>query len=98
MTLSAPDRLLLMGHGAIRDDVDGNHQRPCIAFSNCRNGRSAWLRDSAWQVTSTDLPNAEQPPRHVAFVDFGSSALQVAISAFHKGKVKVYIFIVITSS
>lgn len=39
--------------------------------------------------TSTDLPNAEQPPRHVAFVDFGSSALQVAISAFHKGKVKV---------
>lgn len=39
--------------------------------------------------TSTDLPNAEQPPRHVAFVDFGSSALQVAISAFHKGKVKM---------
>ncbi|EFX67876.1 hypothetical protein DAPPUDRAFT_229110 [Daphnia pulex] len=39
--------------------------------------------------TSTDLPNADQPPRHVAFVDFGSSALQVAISAFHKGKVKM---------
>ena len=39
--------------------------------------------------TSTDLPNTDQPPRHVAFVDFGSSALQVAISAFHKGKVKV---------
>lgn len=39
--------------------------------------------------TSTDLPNADQPPRHVAFVDFGSSALQVAIAAFHKGKVKV---------
>ena len=29
------------------------------------------------------------PPRHVAFVDFGSSSLQVAIAAFHKGKVKV---------
>jgi molecular chaperone DnaK (HSP70) len=39
--------------------------------------------------TSTDLPNPDQPPRHVAFVDFGSSALQVAIAAFHKGKVKV---------
>lgn len=39
--------------------------------------------------TSTDLPNTDQPPKHVAFVDFGSSALQVAISAFHKGKVKM---------
>lgn len=39
--------------------------------------------------TSTDLPNPDQPPRHVAFVDFGSSALQVAIAAFHKGKVKM---------
>lgn len=36
-----------------------------------------------------DLPNADQPAKHVAFVDFGSSALQVAIAAFHKGKVKV---------
>ena len=39
--------------------------------------------------SSTELPNPDQPPRHVAFVDFGSSALQVAISAFHKGKVKM---------
>ena len=39
--------------------------------------------------SSGDLPNADQPAKHVAFVDFGSSALQVAIAAFHKGKVKV---------
>nr|QWA14828.1 heat shock cognate 70c [Diaphanosoma celebensis] len=39
--------------------------------------------------TSTELPNPDQPPRHVAFVDFGHSALQVAIAAFHKGKVKM---------
>lgn len=39
--------------------------------------------------SSGDLPNPDQPAKHVAFVDFGSSALQVAIAAFHKGKVKV---------
>jgi len=39
--------------------------------------------------SSTDLPNPDQPPRHVAFVDFGHSSLQVAIAAFHKGKVKM---------
>jgi len=39
--------------------------------------------------SSTDLPNPDQPPRHVAFVDFGYSALQVAVAAFHKGKVKM---------
>ena len=39
--------------------------------------------------SSTDLPNPQQPPRHVAFVDFGHSALQVAIAAFHKGNVKM---------
>lgn len=39
--------------------------------------------------SSGDLPNTDQPPKHVAFVDFGASALQVAIAAFHKGKVKV---------
>jgi molecular chaperone DnaK (HSP70) len=40
--------------------------------------------------TSTDLPNADQPPRHVAFVDFGSSALQVIFQeiCFHSSSFK----------
>jgi molecular chaperone DnaK (HSP70) len=38
--------------------------------------------------TSTDLPNAEQPPRHVALVDFGSSALQIPILAFQERQIE----------
>jgi len=36
-----------------------------------------------------DLPAPEEPPRNVAFIDMGHSALQVCICAFNKGKVKV---------
>lgn len=43
----------------------------------------------AYGIYKQDLPEDEQNPRYVAFVDFGYSALQVCIAAFVKGKVKI---------
>lgn len=37
----------------------------------------------------TDLPAAEEKPKHVAFVDLGHASLQVCVAAFNKGKIKV---------
>ncbi|KAI5695110.1 97 kDa heat shock protein [Diaphorina citri] len=43
----------------------------------------------AYGIYKQDLPEDDQNPRYVAFVDFGYSALQVCIAAFVKGKLKV---------
>lgn len=43
----------------------------------------------AYGIYKQDLPAAEEPPRNVVFVDCGQSAVQVAICAFNKGKLKV---------
>jgi len=40
-------------------------------------------------ITKTDLPEQDQPPRHVAFVDIGYSDFQCAITAMNKGKLVV---------
>lgn len=37
----------------------------------------------------TDLPNPDEKPRNVVFVDFGHSAIQVSACAFSKGKLKM---------
>ncbi|KAL7030316.1 hypothetical protein ACKWTF_006616 [Chironomus riparius] len=36
-----------------------------------------------------DLPNPDEKPRNVVFVDFGQSAIQVSACAFSKGKLKM---------
>ncbi|KAF0304168.1 Heat shock protein 4 [Amphibalanus amphitrite] len=43
----------------------------------------------AYGIYKQDLPAAEEPPRNVVFVDCGQSAVQAAICAFNKGKLKV---------
>lgn len=43
----------------------------------------------AYGIYKQDLPATDQKPRNVAFVDCGQSAMQVAICAFNKGKLKV---------
>lgn len=43
----------------------------------------------AYGIYKQDLPEDEQNPRYVAFVDFGYSALQVCIAAFVKGKLRI---------
>lgn len=40
-------------------------------------------------ITKLDLPEQDQPPRHVAFVDIGYSDYQVSIAAFNKGKLVI---------
>lgn len=40
-------------------------------------------------ITKTDLPEQDQPARHVAFVDIGYSDFQCAITALNKGKLVV---------
>lgn len=40
-------------------------------------------------IYKQDLPENEQNPRYVAFVDFGYSALQACIASFVKGKLKI---------
>ncbi|KAL1122529.1 hypothetical protein AAG570_002860 [Ranatra chinensis] len=43
----------------------------------------------AYGIYKQDLPNAEEKPRNVVFVDCGHSSLQVSACAFHKGKLKM---------
>ncbi|XP_038055584.1 97 kDa heat shock protein-like [Patiria miniata] len=43
----------------------------------------------AYGIYKQDLPAPEEKPRVVVFVDMGQSSLQVAVSAFNKGKLKI---------
>lgn len=43
----------------------------------------------AYGLYNRDFPPQDNPPRNVAFVDFGASNLQVSIVAFNDGKMKV---------
>ncbi|KAG7510044.1 heat shock 70 kDa protein 4L [Solea senegalensis] len=43
----------------------------------------------AYGIYKQDLPTPEERPRNVVFVDMGHSSLQVSITAFNKGKLKV---------
>jgi len=43
----------------------------------------------SYGIYKQDLPNVEEKPRNVVFVDMGHSALQVCVVAFNKGKLKV---------
>uniref|UniRef100_A0A8D8RSP9 Uncharacterized protein C30C11.4 n=1 Tax=Cacopsylla melanoneura TaxID=428564 RepID=A0A8D8RSP9_9HEMI len=43
----------------------------------------------AYGIYKQDLPDDDQNPRYVAFVDFGYSALQVCIAAFVRGKLRI---------
>lgn len=43
----------------------------------------------AYGIYREDLPNADEKPRNVVFVDCGHSSLQVFAAAFNKGKLKV---------
>ncbi|XP_026875417.2 heat shock 70 kDa protein 4L [Electrophorus electricus] len=43
----------------------------------------------AYGIYKQDLPNPEEKPRNVVFVDLGHSSYQVSIVSFNKGKLKV---------
>ncbi|KAJ1530561.1 hypothetical protein ONE63_005447 [Megalurothrips usitatus] len=43
----------------------------------------------AYGIYKQDLPNPEEKPRNVVFVDCGYSSLQVSVCAFNKGKLKM---------
>ena len=43
----------------------------------------------AYGIYKQDLPNPDDPPRNVVFVDMGHSSLQVTACAFNKAKLKV---------
>jgi len=43
----------------------------------------------SYGIYKQDLPNPEEKPRHVVFIDFGHSSLQASVVAFHKGKLKM---------
>lgn len=43
----------------------------------------------AYGIYKQDLPNPEEKPRTVVFVDLGHSGYQVSVCAFNKGKLKV---------
>ncbi|XP_056332957.1 heat shock 70 kDa protein 4L [Danio aesculapii] len=43
----------------------------------------------AYGIYKQDLPNPEEKPRNVVFVDIGHSSYQVAIASFNKGKLKM---------
>uniref|UniRef100_A0A8B9H2I0 Heat shock protein 4 like n=1 Tax=Astyanax mexicanus TaxID=7994 RepID=A0A8B9H2I0_ASTMX len=43
----------------------------------------------AYGIYKQDLPNAEEKPRNVVFVDIGHSSYQVSVVSFNKGKLKV---------
>lgn len=55
-----------------------------ILCSNCLH--SAAL---AYGIYKQDLPEEKEKSRNVVFVDLGYTALQVAVCAFNKGKLKV---------
>jgi len=42
-------------------------------------------------IYKQDLPAPEEKPRHVVFVDMGHADLQLAVCAFNKGKLKVWV-------
>lgn len=48
-----------------------------------------WTVALAYGIYKQDLPNPEEKPRNVVFVDMGHSSFQVSITAFNKGKLKV---------
>ena len=48
----------------------------------------------AYGIYKQDLPNPDEKPRNVVFVDCGYSSLQVSVSAFNKGKLKVSPFFI----
>lgn len=43
----------------------------------------------AYGIYKQDLPAENEKSRNVVFVDLGYSAMQVAVTAFNKGKLKV---------
>uniref|UniRef100_A0A8C1ZL81 Heat shock protein 4 like n=1 Tax=Cyprinus carpio TaxID=7962 RepID=A0A8C1ZL81_CYPCA len=43
----------------------------------------------AYGIYKQDLPNPEEKPRNVVFVDIGHSSYQVSVASFNKGKLKV---------
>ena len=45
----------------------------------------------SYGIYKQDLPNPEEKPRHVVFVDFGHSSLQASVVAFHKVSVRFII-------
>lgn len=49
----------------------------------------------AYGIYKQDLPNPEEKPRNVVFVDIGHSSYQVSITSFNKGKLKVYVIHII---
>ena len=57
----------------------------CI-FYWCYFPHSAAL---AYGIYKQDLPEEKEKSRNVVFVDLGYTALQVAVCAFNKGKLKV---------
>ena len=43
----------------------------------------------SYGIYKQDLPEESEKPRNVVFVSMGHSSLQICISAFQKGKLKV---------
>lgn len=61
-----------------------------IANLNCLRLMSDTTAISlSYGIYKQDLPNLEEKPRNVVFVDMGHSSLQVCAVAFNKGKLKV---------
>lgn len=61
-----------------------------IAGLNCLRLMSDTTAVSlAYGIYKQDLPNPEEKPRNVVFVDLGHSGFQVSVCAFNKGKLKV---------
>ena len=50
----------------------------------------------AYGIYKQDLPNPEEKPRTVVFVDMGHCGFQVSVCAFNKGKVKVRLPVLVT--
>lgn len=48
----------------------------------------------AYGIYKQDLPNPEEKPRNVVFVDIGHSSYQVSIASFNKGKLKVCVILI----
>lgn len=50
----------------------------------------------AYGIYKQDLPNPEEKPRTVVFVDLGHCGFQVSVCAFNKGKLKVNLLGLVT--
>ncbi|XP_055027573.1 heat shock 70 kDa protein 4L isoform X1 [Misgurnus anguillicaudatus] len=69
-----------------RSLIDATH----IAGLNClRLINDTTAVALAYGIYKQDLPNPEEKPRNVVFVDIGHSSYQVSIASFNKGKLKV---------